>query len=55
MNKEIYWTIEMSVFAFNSKEEARAYEKTLIDLFCAAPESEGFCAITSIKKVEEDV
>jgi hypothetical protein len=41
---EHYWTINFRAFAFDTKEEAQAFEQRLIDAFCAMPESKGYGA-----------
>jgi len=46
---EKYWTVTMKVYAFETLEDAKAYQDAFIDAFCAMPESKGYgsgCTIT---------
>jgi len=37
--EEDYWYVRLTVFAFDTKEQAAKYQDALIDAFCAMPES----------------
>lgn len=48
------WTVELRVFAFDTKRAAEAYEDALISAFCAMPESENYAAVSHILEEEID-
>lgn len=52
--KTAYWRVEMSVFAFASKDDAEAFSKALIDRFCAMPESDDYASSTRVVGCDED-
>ena len=52
MMGEKYWIVKLEVFAFETREDAAAYQEALIDAFCAMPESKEYGS-TSIIRCEE--
>lgn len=48
--EEKYYTVTLKVFSFDTKEEARAYSRKLIDAFCDMPESAGHGSVCSINE-----
>lgn len=53
MSTEKYWSVEMSVFAFDTKEEAGAFIEKLTEAFMAIPEAANYGSATQIKEHEE--
>jgi hypothetical protein len=49
-----YWVVNFRAFAFDTQEEAKAFEQKLIDAFCAMPESEGYAASSWVSMEADD-
>ncbi len=49
-----YWIVKLKAFAFDTEEEAKAFQDALLEALMAMPESNGVASSSSVNFVEDN-
>lgn len=50
MKAEKYWVVDFQAYAFDSEEQARAFQDKLLDAFTHMPEAEAYGASSTVRE-----